>query len=154
MRKDTTTTHAPLALLVALMLWPTLGWCDCQDYADRYRNAGELLDDLYLIRDSLISHGDLAIAGGELQDIIRLVETFGFFLVRLDISALVVVGEAGPVHAGAVLEGSWGEESRHVETQEQAIALLRAEATADDVVLVAGADALVDAVAAALGGAA
>ncbi|MEK7323431.1 MAG: phosphoenolpyruvate carboxylase, partial [Pseudomonadota bacterium] len=55
------------------------------DYADRYRNAGELLDDLYLIRDSLISHGDLAIAGGELQDIIRLVETFGFFLVRLDI---------------------------------------------------------------------
>lgn len=78
----------------------------------------------------------------------------GRFLVRLDISALVVVGEAGPVHAGAVLEGSWGEESRHVETQEQAIALLRAEAAADDVVLVAGADALVDAVAAVLGGAA
>ncbi len=55
------------------------------DYADRYRDADELLNDLYLIRDSLTSHGDLAIAGGELQDIIRLVETFGFFLVRLDL---------------------------------------------------------------------
>ena len=74
----------------------------------------------------------------------------GRFLVRLDISALVVVGEAGPVHAGAVLEGSWGDESRHVETQEQAIALLRAEAGPDDVVLVSGADAVLEA----LGGAA
>ncbi len=55
------------------------------EHADRYRHAQELLDDLYLIRDSLTSHGDVAIAAGELQDIIRLVETFGFFLVRLDI---------------------------------------------------------------------
>ena len=52
---------------------------------DRYRSAQELLDDLYLIRDSLISHGDAAIAGRELQDLIRLVETFGFFLMHLDI---------------------------------------------------------------------
>jgi UDP-N-acetylmuramoyl-tripeptide--D-alanyl-D-alanine ligase len=74
----------------------------------------------------------------------------GRFLVRLDISALVVVGEAGPVHAGAVLEGSWGEESRHVDTQEQAVALLRAEVAPDDVVLVSGADAVLEA----LGGAA
>lgn len=62
----------------------------------------------------------------------------GRFLVRLDISALVVVGEAGPVHAGAVLEGSWGEESRHVPTADAALALLQIELTADDVVLVAG----------------
>lgn len=55
------------------------------DYADRYRDAQELLNDLYLIRDSLIGHGDAAIAGGDLQDLIRLVETFGFFLVHLDI---------------------------------------------------------------------
>ena len=60
----------------------------------------------------------------------------GRFLVRLDISVLVVVGEAGPVHAGAVLEGSWGEESRHVATPEEALAVVRAEAP--DVVLVAG----------------
>ncbi|MGB8650993.1 MAG: hypothetical protein WCD35_10065 [Mycobacteriales bacterium] len=62
----------------------------------------------------------------------------GRFLVRLDITALVVVGEAGPVHAGAVLEGSWGEESRHVPTADDALALLRTELGEDDVVLVAG----------------
>lgn len=62
----------------------------------------------------------------------------GRFLVRLDITALVVVGDAGPVHAGAVLEGSWGAESRHVAAEDDAVALLRSELTADDVVLVAG----------------
>lgn len=62
----------------------------------------------------------------------------GRFLVRLDITVLVVVGEAGSIHAGAVLEGSWGSESRHVDTADDALALLRAELTADDVLLVAG----------------
>jgi UDP-N-acetylmuramoyl-tripeptide--D-alanyl-D-alanine ligase len=62
----------------------------------------------------------------------------GRFLVRLDITWLVVVGEAGPVHAGAVLEGSWGEESRHVAAPEDAVALLGADLSDDDVVLVAG----------------
>src|SRR3569833_3801869 len=56
-----------------------------EDYSDRYRNAHELLEDLYLIRDSLIGHGDSAIAAGDLQEVIRLVETFGFFLVHLDL---------------------------------------------------------------------
>ena len=50
-----------------------------------YRDEGELLTDLYLIRDSIISHGDAIIARGELQDLIRLVETFGFFLAHLDV---------------------------------------------------------------------
>ena len=62
----------------------------------------------------------------------------GRFLVRLDITALVVVGPAGPVHAGAVLEGSWGQESRHVPDAAGALALLTDELSADDVVLVAG----------------
>jgi UDP-N-acetylmuramoyl-tripeptide--D-alanyl-D-alanine ligase len=62
----------------------------------------------------------------------------GRFLVRLDISALVVVGEAGPIHAGAVLEGSWGEESRHVDGPEAALTLLRTDLSDDDVVLVSG----------------
>jgi UDP-N-acetylmuramoyl-tripeptide--D-alanyl-D-alanine ligase len=62
----------------------------------------------------------------------------GRFLVRLDITSLVVVGDAGAVHAGAVLEGSWGSESRHVATEEDAVALLRAELRDDDVVLVSG----------------
>jgi phosphoenolpyruvate carboxylase len=50
-----------------------------------YRYEQELLQDLYTIRDSLISHGDENIANGELQDMIRLVETFGFYLAQLDV---------------------------------------------------------------------
>jgi len=50
-----------------------------------YRHEQELLQDLYLIRDSLISHGDANIAEGELQDMIRLVESFGFYLAQLDV---------------------------------------------------------------------
>jgi UDP-N-acetylmuramoyl-tripeptide--D-alanyl-D-alanine ligase len=73
----------------------------------------------------------------------------GRLMVRLDIGALVAVGPAGPVHAGAVLEGSWGEESRHVDDAEAVVTLLRAALHDDDVVLVAG---LPDALAA-LGGA-
>ena len=61
----------------------------------------------------------------------------GRFLVRLDISQLVVVGEAaGGIHAGAVLEGSWGSESIHVPDVEAALVLLRAELAPGDVVLV------------------
>lgn len=72
----------------------------------------------------------------------------GRFLVRLDLTALVVVGEAGSLHAGAVLEGSWGEESRHVDDEEAALTLLTANVQDDDVVLVSG----VPSVQAALGG--
>ena len=69
----------------------------------------------------------------------------GRFLVRLDISVLVVVGEAAPVHAGAVLEGSWGDESRHVATSAEALAVVRSEDP--DVVLVSGLPDLVRALA-------
>jgi phosphoenolpyruvate carboxylase len=50
-----------------------------------YSSEDELLHDLYLIRDSLIGHGDASAASGALQDFIRLVETFGFYLMRLDV---------------------------------------------------------------------
>jgi len=61
----------------------------------------------------------------------------GRFLVRLDISQLVVVGPAaGGIHAGAVLEGSWGSESIHVPDVDAAVALLRAQLEPGDVVLV------------------
>ncbi len=55
------------------------------DNADGYAGEDELLNELYLIRDSLISHGDGNVANGELKDLIRLVETFGFFLLSLDL---------------------------------------------------------------------
>ena len=61
----------------------------------------------------------------------------GRYAVRLDIGQLVVVGaDAGSIHAGAVLEGSWGSESRHVPDVAAALDLLRAELAPGDVVLV------------------
>ena len=61
----------------------------------------------------------------------------GRFAVRLDLGQLVVVGpEAGGIHAGAVLEGSWGDESVHVDDVDAAVALLRQELAPGDVVLV------------------
>ncbi len=54
-------------------------------FADAYQSEQEFLSDLYLIRDSLIGHGDTGTAHGELQDLIRQAETFGFYLVHLDI---------------------------------------------------------------------
>jgi phosphoenolpyruvate carboxylase len=50
-----------------------------------YQTERGLINDLYLIRNSLIGHGDINVANGALQDFIHLVETFGFYLVHLDI---------------------------------------------------------------------
>ncbi|MBS1226046.1 MAG: ppc [Proteobacteria bacterium] len=50
-----------------------------------YASEQAFLDDLYLIRDSLVAHGDRAVADGELTDLIRLAETFGFHLAALDV---------------------------------------------------------------------
>ncbi|AFL74724.1 phosphoenolpyruvate carboxylase [Thiocystis violascens DSM 198] len=56
------------------------------DHVSRgYGSDRDFLADLYLIRDSLIHHGDASAAAGPLQDLIRLAETFGFHLVHLDI---------------------------------------------------------------------
>lgn len=50
-----------------------------------YTDAAAFLDDLYRMRDSLISHGDRIVAAQDLQALIRLVESFGFHLLQLDI---------------------------------------------------------------------
>ncbi|MEA3412537.1 MAG: phosphoenolpyruvate carboxylase [Pseudomonadota bacterium] len=50
-----------------------------------YPSENEFLEDLYQLRESLRSHGDANLAAGSLRDLIRLVETFGFFLARLDL---------------------------------------------------------------------
>lgn len=64
-------------------------------------------------------------------------DEIGRLAVRLDISRLVVIGEAArPMHQGAHLEGSWGEESVLVPDVDAAVALLRDELQAGDVVLV------------------
>ncbi|MDA8421233.1 MAG: phosphoenolpyruvate carboxylase [Pseudomonadota bacterium] len=55
------------------------------DVSAAYGSDDQFLADLYLIRDSLVAHRDQEIADGELKDLIRLAETFGFHLVQLDI---------------------------------------------------------------------
>ncbi len=50
-----------------------------------YETDGEFLQDLHLIRDSLRSHGDERIAHREINDLLRIAETFRFHLAQLDI---------------------------------------------------------------------
>ena len=50
-----------------------------------YVTEQEFLQDLQLIRDSLIANRDANLVQGQLLDLIRLVETFGFYLMHLDI---------------------------------------------------------------------
>ena len=50
-----------------------------------YPSAGSFHADLASIQQSLTEHGDGEIAGGELLDLMRLVESFGFHLMQLDI---------------------------------------------------------------------
>jgi len=55
------------------------------EHPDAYADESEFLADLYLIRDSLTGHGDANVARQDLQDLIRLAESFGFFLFHLDL---------------------------------------------------------------------
>jgi len=50
-----------------------------------YHNEQELLDDLQSIYRSLVATGDANVANTDLLDMIRLVQTFGFYLMHLDI---------------------------------------------------------------------
>ena len=50
-----------------------------------YHGAAELLEDLLVVRRSLLSHADGRAANGKLKDFIRQVEVFGFHLAKLDI---------------------------------------------------------------------
>jgi UDP-N-acetylmuramoyl-tripeptide--D-alanyl-D-alanine ligase len=64
-------------------------------------------------------------------------DEIGRLCVRLDVSRLIVVGaNAKGIHAGATLEGSWGEEAAFVDDTDAAVRLLRAEVRPGDVVLV------------------
>ncbi|NGY57462.1 UDP-N-acetylmuramoyl-tripeptide--D-alanyl-D-alanine ligase [Lentzea sp. NEAU-D13] len=76
------------------------------------------------------------------DDAVREHDEIGRLVVRLDISKLVVIGDAArAMHQGAHLEGSWGEESVLVPDADAAITLLRAELRPGDVVLVKASNA-------------
>lgn len=64
-------------------------------------------------------------------------DAIGRLAVRLEVNRLVAVTEpARPIHLGASLEGSWGNESAYADSIEAALELLRAELRPGDVVLV------------------
>ncbi|MDT8282861.1 MAG: phosphoenolpyruvate carboxylase, partial [Gammaproteobacteria bacterium] len=58
---------------------------DISSFPHAYISEDAFLDDLILIRDSLHSHGDQRIADLAIKDLIRLVESFGFYLMQLDV---------------------------------------------------------------------
>ena len=63
-------------------------------------------------------------------------DAIGRYAVRLNISKLIVVGTgARAMHTGAVMEGSWGEESTFVETAEDAERILAESLAPGDIVL-------------------
>ncbi|BBP44036.1 phosphoenolpyruvate carboxylase [Thiosulfativibrio zosterae] len=63
-----------------------------------YASENDFLEDLQLIDSSLRGHGDHNIANADLKDLIRLVQTFGFYLMRLDIR------QESNVHSDAVAD--------------------------------------------------
>jgi phosphoenolpyruvate carboxylase len=63
-----------------------------------YESEQSFLEDLELIQNSLIGHGDANVANADIQDLIRLVKTFGFYLMRLDIR------QESNVHSEAVAD--------------------------------------------------
>ena len=66
--------------------------------------------------------GEMAELG---EDAVTEHDLLGRFLVRLDVSQLVVVGLGRPQRAlfqGAIQEGSWGSEAEHVATQDREVA--------------------------------
>ncbi|MCU7939870.1 MAG: phosphoenolpyruvate carboxylase [gamma proteobacterium symbiont of Bathyaustriella thionipta] len=50
-----------------------------------YKSEDEFYQDLKLIQDSLCSHNDCEVADGPLKNLLRLTDTFGFFLEHMDI---------------------------------------------------------------------
>ncbi len=58
---------------------------DISPFFHAYKSEDAFLNDLILIRDSLHSHDDQKIADLAVTDLIRLVESFGFYLMHLDI---------------------------------------------------------------------
>jgi UDP-N-acetylmuramoyl-tripeptide--D-alanyl-D-alanine ligase len=80
-----------------------------------------------------------AVLGGMLElgeESVRLHDEIGRLAVRLDVSRLVAVGEgARAIHTGAVMEGSWGEESVWVPDADAAFDLLHEQLRSGDTVL-------------------
>ena len=100
------------------------------------RGAGER--DAGAGRRSWAVLGEMAELG---DDAISEHDNIGRLAVRLDVSRLIVIGTGramSAMHHGAVMEGSWGSEATMVADADAALAVLRSELQAGDVVLVKG----------------
>lgn len=56
-----------------------------EEHEGSYRHSGELIEDLIALQTDLISYGASKVAWNDVRDLIRLVQSFGFHLARLDI---------------------------------------------------------------------
>jgi phosphoenolpyruvate carboxylase len=87
-------------LLMAERLRHTL---EDTDSPAAYPGVAVFLADLSIVRDSLIQEGDERVAAGDLRDLIRQAEVFGFHLAKLDVrqeSSRIVMAAAEVVAAG------------------------------------------------------
>ena len=122
---DPNELYHKMLLLVAERLRRTL---DEPKSPDAYAGATEFLDDLSVVRESLLQHGGERAAGGSLRDLIRQVEVFGFHLAKLDVrqeSATVVRATA------AVVAHATGEDLLAMDEPERASLLRRLIADPD-----------------------
>ena len=100
---------------------------------DSMRHALKTLAHLGRGRRTIAVLGEMLELG---EDSVRLHDEIGRLAVRLNISQLYVVGDgAAPIHHGASLEGSFGGESVHLDTVEEAIAVLEQTVAPGDAVL-------------------
>src|SRR5699024_3561361 len=73
--------HRQVVLLIAERIFATQ-----ERNADlAYAHPDELLEDLFVVQNSLINAGDARRAYGDLQDLIWQVQTFGFHLAELEV---------------------------------------------------------------------
>ncbi len=87
-------------LLMAERLRHTL---EDRDSRAAYPGVADFVGDLYVVRGSLLEQGDARVAAGELRDLIRQAEVFGFHLAKLDVrqeSSRIVTAAAELVAAG------------------------------------------------------
>ncbi len=79
------------------------------EHPGSYVHARELIDDLLILQESLVKFGALTIAHADLNQMIRLVETFGFHLAHLDIRQNSHFHEKAVAELmnGASLDGDW-----------------------------------------------
>ncbi|MEI6847418.1 MAG: phosphoenolpyruvate carboxylase [Chlorobiaceae bacterium] len=75
--------HQFLNLVIASLPYDTNTFANNNQWS--YNNANELLEDLSLLRDSLLAVGAKHIADMEISPVYRIVQTFGFHLGKVDI---------------------------------------------------------------------